>query len=61
MFNLSIFNLDIGTCIKCSKNFTNLNRIALNLLKQNKTKIGVKSKRKMAGWTNDFVFELIKN
>lgn len=44
-----------------AKNFTNLNRIALNLLKENKTKIGIKSKRKMAGWNNDLVFELITN
>ncbi len=42
-----------------AKNFTNLNRIALNILKQNNTKIGIKGKRKMAGWNNDFVFELI--
>lgn len=44
-----------------AKNFTNLNRIALNLLKQNNTKIGIKGKRKMAGWNNDFVFKLITN
>ncbi len=44
-----------------AKNFTNLNRIALNLLKKNKTKIGIKGKRKMAGWNNDLVFELITN
>ena len=44
-----------------AKNFTNLNRIALNLLKQDKTKIGIKGKRKMAGWNNDFIIRLIKN
>ena len=40
-------------------NFSNINRIALNLLKKDDTKIGVKGKRKMAGWSNDFVLKLI--
>ena len=42
-----------------AKNFSNINRIALNLLKKDDTKIGVKGKRKMAGWSNDFVLKLI--
>ena len=42
-----------------AKNFSNLNRIAINLLKKDETKIGVKGKRKMAGWSNDFILKLI--
>ena len=42
-----------------AKNFSNLNRIAINLLKKDETKIGVKGKRKMAGWSNEFVLKLI--
>lgn len=42
-----------------AKNFSNIYRIALNLLKKDDTKIGVKGKRKMAGWSNEFVLKLI--
>jgi hypothetical protein len=39
-----------------------LNRIALNLLKQEKTcKLGMKSKRLKAGWDNDYLLHLLRN
>jgi len=37
-----------------------LNRMALNLLKQEKTaKLGIKNKRLSAGWDNDYLLKLI--
>jgi len=41
-------------------NYSTLNRIALNLLKKDNTKIGIKGKRLKAGWNNEFILELIK-
>jgi hypothetical protein len=39
-----------------------LNRIALNLLKNEKTaKVGVKGKRLKAGWDNNYLIKLLKN
>jgi len=39
-----------------------LNRIALNLLKQDKTcKLGIKGKRLKAGWDNDCLLQLLGN
>lgn len=43
-----------------AQNYSTLNRIALNLLKKDNTKIGIKGKRLKAGWNNEFIFELIK-
>lgn len=43
-----------------AKNFTNLNRIAVNLLRKNETNASFKRKRKMAGWDNGYIFKLIK-
>ena len=44
------------------QNFSTINRIALNLLKNDKSKkIGVKGKRLMAGWDNDFLLQILKN
>jgi len=42
-----------------AKNYTNLNRIALNLLKKDDAKVGIKSRRKMAGWGNEYLLKLI--
>src|SRR6266567_4112965 len=41
-------------------NFALINRIALNLLKQNKiSKLGMKSKRLRAGWDNDYLLKVL--
>ena len=44
-----------------AQNFSTLNRIALNLLKKDDAKIGIKGKRKIIGWNNDYVFKVLKN
>jgi predicted transposase YbfD/YdcC len=45
-----------------AQNCSLLNRIALNLLKNEKTtKVGVKGKRLKAGWDNNYLMKLIKN
>jgi predicted transposase YbfD/YdcC len=45
-----------------AQNFSVLNRIALNLLKQDKTsKRGVHGKRLKAGWDNDYLLHLLGN
>ena len=45
-----------------AQNFSLLNRIALNLLKQEKTsKLGIKGKRLNAGWDNDYLLQLLGN
>jgi predicted transposase YbfD/YdcC len=44
-----------------AQNFSVLNKIALNLLKNDKTtKVGIKGKRKKAGWDNDYLEYLIR-
>jgi len=43
-----------------AKNFTNINRIALNILRQNKKKISIANKRFKAGWDNNYLLELLK-
>lgn len=43
-----------------SQNFASLNKIALNLLKNEKSsKIGVKSRRLKAGWSNDYLMKVL--
>jgi len=43
-------------------NFSIINRIALNLVKNEKSKkVGVKSRRLNAGWDNDFLLKILKN
>jgi len=43
-----------------AQNFSVITRIALNLLKQNKTsKLGTKGKRLKAGWDNDYLLSLL--
>ena len=45
-----------------AQNFSLLNRIAINLLKQDKScKPGIKSKHLKAGWDNDCLLHLLKN
>ena len=45
-----------------AQNFSILNRIALNLLQQERTcKLGIKSKRLKAGWDNDYLLHLLRN
>ena len=44
-----------------AQNFSNLNRIALNLLKKDDAKVGIKSRRKMAGWGNEYLLKLIRD
>ncbi|GAB6010367.1 ISAs1 family transposase, partial [Dysgonomonas reticulitermitis] len=45
-----------------AQNYSLLNRIALNLLKNDKiTKVGVRGKRLKAGWDNNYLINLIKN
>jgi hypothetical protein len=46
-----------------AQNFSLLNRIALNLLKneQSKKKRSVKGKRLSAGWNNDYLLKILKN
>ncbi len=44
-----------------AQNFSSLNRIALNLLKKDDARVGIKSRRKMAGWGNEYLLKLIGN
>lgn len=43
-----------------AENFSRLRRIALNLLKQDKTrKVGIKAKRRRAGWDEDYLLRIL--
>ena len=43
-----------------AENFSRLNRIALNLLKREKTvKVGMKNKRKACGWSDDYLLKVV--
>ena len=45
-----------------AQNFSLINRIALNLLKQDKTcTLGIKGKRLQAGWDNEYMLQLLGN
>ena len=45
-----------------AENHSRLNRIALNLLKREKSvKLGVKNKRLLAGWDNNYLLRLISS
>ena len=41
------------------KNFAILRRLALNLFKQEGSKIGIKRKRRKAGWNEKYLLEII--
>ena len=42
-----------------ARNFSVLNKIAMTQLKNNKRKASLKGKRKMAGWSDEFLAELL--
>jgi predicted transposase YbfD/YdcC len=44
-----------------AQNFSLVNKIALNILKKDKSKGSIKSKRLKAGWDNNFLLKLITN
>ncbi len=45
-----------------AQNYSLINRIALNLLKhETSTSVGIRSKRLVAGWDNDYVLRLLQN
>lgn len=44
-----------------AQNFSSLNRIAINLLKKTELKVGIKSRRKVCGWDNEFLLRTLKN
>src|ERR1035437_1300358 len=53
-------DLDRKRAGNAAQNFSLLNRIALNLLKQDKsTQLGLKGKRLKAGWDNDYLLHLL--
>ena len=55
-------DLDRKRAGHAAQNFSVLNRIALNLLKQDKTsKRGVHGKRLKVGWDNDYLLHLLRN
>ena len=45
---------------KSAQNFALVNKIALNLLKQNKSKGSLKTKRLRAGWDEQFLLKILK-
>lgn len=56
------FNEDYNRkrAINSSQNFSLMNKIALSFLKKDKTKkIGIKSKRKAAGWDEDYLLTIL--
>jgi predicted transposase YbfD/YdcC len=58
------FGEDLGRkrAANAAQNSSILNRIALNLLRQDKTcKLGIKGKRLKAGWDNDYLLQLLGN
>lgn len=55
-------DLDRKRAGNAAQNFSLLNRIALNLLKQDKTcKLGIKGKRLKAGRNNEYLLQLLGN
>lgn len=44
-----------------AENYSTINRIALNLLKKDDAKIGIKARRKMAGWDNQYLLKVMRN
>jgi predicted transposase YbfD/YdcC len=55
-------DLDHKRAGNAAQNFSVLNRIALNLLKQDKSsKRGIHGKRLKAAWNNDYLLQLLRN
>jgi predicted transposase YbfD/YdcC len=55
-------DLDRKRAANAAQNFSVLNRIALNLLQQDKTtKLGIKGKRLKAGWDNGYLLQMLGN
>jgi len=55
-------DLDRKRAGHAAQNFSLFNRIALNLLRLDKTcKLGIKGKRLKAGWDNDYLLQLLGN
>jgi len=60
--------LDVAMSEDCSakragnvaQNYALINKICLNLIKKNERKMGVKRKRNVAGWDNEYLLELLK-
>ena len=44
-----------------AQNFSLLRKIALILLKQDESKGSIKGKRKKAGWSNEFILDIIQS
>jgi hypothetical protein len=43
-----------------AENFSRMCRMALNLLKNERTeKVGIAAKRKMCGWSNDYLLKVV--
>jgi predicted transposase YbfD/YdcC len=55
------FREDSGTkrADNAAQNYALINKICLNLIKKNDRKMGVKRKRNVAGWDNNFLQELL--
>jgi predicted transposase YbfD/YdcC len=47
--------------MNAAQNFSSLNKIAINLLRKCEMKIGIKSRRKICGWDNEFLLQVLKN
>jgi hypothetical protein len=43
-----------------AKNLTNINRIAINMLRSDDKKASMVRKRLAAGWDNDYIIKLLK-
>jgi predicted transposase YbfD/YdcC len=53
-------DLNRARCGHAQENLSIIKRIALNMLnKENSTKIGIKAKRKKAGWDNQYLRKII--
>lgn len=57
-FQEDLFRVRVGYA---AENFSTVRRIALNLLKQEKTsRKGIETKRLRAGWDHDYLLKLLK-
>ena len=44
----------------CAKNFININRLTLNILRTNNRNINIRRKRNLADWKNNYMEKLLK-